>query len=178
MKKSEMIELFKRSVNQKSLLRLLFKYDVYFTYWFPVGASNKLFLAAKEEDFIIDGFSIRKFSDIKKLEIKDDKYNEILKAENVLNGVCFPYIDLTDWHSAFLSLQTLKKNIIIEHESNEENECEFRIGRIDKVFKTKVLFSHFDADGIWQEKPIEIPFTKITSVTFDNRYATVFSKYV
>ena len=101
-----------------------------------------------------------------------------MKAEKVLDDVVAPDIDLTDWHAAFLSLQNLKKNIIIEHGTQNENEWEYWIGRIEKVLKTKVLFRHFDADGIWQDEPYEIPFSSITSVTFDSRYVTVFSKYV
>ena len=53
MRKSEIKELFRRSIKQKPLLRLFLKYDAYYTYWFPFGASDKLFLAAKEDDFII-----------------------------------------------------------------------------------------------------------------------------
>ena len=148
MKKAEMIELLQSSVEQKPLLRLFLKYDAYYSYWFPFGASNKLLLAAEEDDFIINGFSIRRISDIKKIELKDDKCNEILKAEKVLDRLSAPEIDLSDWHSAFLSLQKLEKNIIIEHESLEEKEWDFWIGRIEKVLKTKVVFRHFDADGI------------------------------
>ena len=178
MKKAEMIELFQQSIEQKPLLRLYLKYNAYYTYWFPFKASEKLFFAAKEDDFIINGFSIRRFKDIKKIEFKDDKCVEILKAEKVLDGVVAPYIDITDWHSAFLSLQTLEKNIIIEHESLNDDEWEFWIGKIEKVYRTKVLFRHFDADGIWQDEPFEIPFSIITSVSFDNRYVSMFSKYV
>ena len=178
MKKAEIIELFKQSTELKPLIRLHLKYDVSYSYWFPFKASEKLFLAAREEDFITNGFSILRFRDIKRLEFKDDKCVEILKAEKILDGVVAPDIDLTDWHAAFLSLQKLKKNIIIEHETQNENEWEYWIGRIEKVLKTKVLFRHFDADGIWQDEPYEIPFSSITSVTFDSRYVTVFSKYV
>ena len=178
MRKADMIELFQQSTEQKPLFRLYLKYDYYYTYWFPFKASEKLFLAAKEDDFIINGFSIRRFRDVKKLEYKDDKCVEILKAEKVLDGVVSPDIDITDWHSAFLSLQKLEKNIIIEHESLEDKEWDYWIGRIEKVLRSKVVFRHFDADGIWQEEPYEIPFSRITSVTFDSRYVNVFSKYV
>ena len=178
MKKTEMIELLKQLTEQKPLIRLYLKYDAYYTYWFPFKASEKLFLAAKEDDFIINGFSIRRFRDVKKIEYKNDKCIEILKAEKVLDGVVAPDIDITDWYSAFMSLQKLDKNIIIEHESLNDDEWEYWIGRIVKVCKTKVIFRHFDADGVWHNEPYEIPFSSITSVTFDSRYVTVFSKYV
>lgn len=178
MKKDEMIALLQASVEQKPLLRLYLKYDAYYSYWFPLGVSKKLLLAAKEDDFIIDGYSIRRISDIKKIELKDDKCSEIIKTEKILDQLSAPEIDLTDWHSAFLSLQKLQENMIIQHESLEEKDWDFWIGRIEKVLKTKVVFRHFDADGIWQEEPYEIPFSRITSVTFDSRYVNVFSKYV
>ncbi len=133
MRKSEIKELFRRSVEQKPLLRLFLKYDAYYTYWFPFGASDKLFLAAKEDDFIINGFSIRRFSDIKKLELKDDKCVEILRAERVLEGISAPDINLDDWHSAFLSLEKLEKNIVIEHESLDDKEWEYWIESLTRI---------------------------------------------
>ncbi len=179
MKKAEMIELFRRSVDTKPLIRLYLKYEVYYTYGFPFGASEKLFYILREDDFITNGYTIRRFCDVKKLEIKDDeKYVDILKAEKVLDGISAPYIDLANWNSVFLSLSRLGKNIIIEHESLDEDNWEYYIGKIEKVLKTKVLFWHFDADGIWQDELYEIPFSKITSVTFDSRYVNIFSKYV
>ena len=178
MKKSEMIELFRSFIDTKPLVRLFMKYDNWYICGFPFYASDKLFLTANEDDFIIDGFSIRRFRDLKKTEIKNDKCVEILKAEKVLEGMNAPEIDLTDWHSAFLSLQKLGKNVIVEHESTDENEWEFYIGRIEKVLKNKIAFRHFDADGVWQEEPYEILFSEITSVTFDSRYVTYFSKHI
>lgn len=178
MKKSEMTDLFHKAAEQKELLTLYMKYDAYYYNCIPFQASEKLFLESKEDDFLLDGFSIRRFCDLKKVEIKYDKCLEILKSEKVLDGVEAPHLDLTDWYSAFLSLQKLNKNIIIEHNSLNEEEWMYYIGKIEKVLKTKVVFKHFDADGIWQDEPYIIPFSKITSVTFDSRYVTVFSKYV
>ena len=178
MKKPEMIALFQKAAEQKNLLTLYLKYDANYYNYIPLQASEKLFLAAEDDDFLLDGFSIRRFCDLKKIKIKDDKCLEILKAEKVIEGVEAPPLDLADWHSAFLSLQKLNKNIIIEHESLNEDEWVYYIGKIEKVLKSKVVFKHFDADGIWQDEPYIIPFSKITSVTFDSRYVTVFSKYV
>ena len=80
--------------------------------------------------------------------------------------------------SAASTLAEMGFNIIVERESLIDDECEFAIGKIDKVLKTKVLFKHFDADGIWQDDCYEIPYSQITSVTFASRYVDVFSKYV
>ena len=71
-----------------------------------------------------------------------------------------------------------EKNIIVEKESLNEDECEFVIGRIEKIYKKFVYVYHFDADGVWQDKPYRIPYAEITSVSFGTRYVEVFSKYL
>lgn len=178
MKKSEMKELVRAAINTKELCRMFFKYDLNYRYYFPFQASDRLFLCAEEDDFIIDGFSIRRFCDLTKVQIKDDKCIEIIRNEGILNNLFAPEVDLTDWHSVFLSLQRIGKNIIVEKESLDEDEWEYVIGHIEKVLKNKVLFKHFDADGVWQDAPLEIPFSQITSVTLGSRYVETFSKYV
>ncbi len=178
MKKIEIIELINMAVKSKEMCRIFFKYNYYYSYHFPLITSEKLFLSANEDDFIVDGFTIRRFSDIKKLEIKNDKCVEIIKCEGVLDDIKVPEIDITDWYNTFLSLSKLNINIIVEKESLDDNECEFAIGKIVKVLKTKVIFKGFDADGVWQEDFYEIPYSQITSVTFASRYVDIFSKYV
>ena len=93
-----------------------------------------------EDDFIIDGFTVRRFCDVKKAEIKNDKCVEIIKSEGLLDNIKVPEIDITDWFSVFLSLSELNINIIVEKESLNDDECEFAIGKIVKVLKTKVIF--------------------------------------
>ena len=178
MKKSEMKEFVRKAAQNKDLCRTYFKYDAYYTYHFPLLVNDKLFLSATEDDFILDGFEIKRFCDLKKVEVKDDMAAKITKAETKIFDLPIPQIDLSDWRSAFLSLQKIGRNIIIEHESLDENEWDFYIGHVVKVLKNKVIFKHFDADGIWQDEPYEIPFSKITSVTFGCRYVDIFSKYV
>ncbi len=178
MKKLEIIELINTAVKSKDLCRIFFKYNFYYSYHFPLITSEKLFLSANEDDFIIDGFTVRRFCDIKKVEVREDKYVEIIKREGVLDNLIVPEIDVTDWYSVFSSLSELNINIIVEKESLDDDECEFAIGKIIKVFKTKVVFKHFDADGIWQDENYEIPYSQITSITFASRYVDVFSKYV
>lgn len=178
MKKSEVIELINSAVKSEALCNILFKYNYHYSYHFPLSTSDKLFLSANEDDFIIDGFSVRRICDIKKAEVKNDKFVEILKCEGVLDEIKAPEIDITDWYSVFLSLSELNINIIVEKESFDDDKCEFAIGKIIRVLKSKVVFKHFDADGIWQDENCEIPYSQITSVTFSSRYINVFSKYL
>lgn len=178
MKKSEIKELVRGAIDTKDMCRLSFKYDYNYFFYFPLKVSERLFLSAIDDDFNIDGFSIRRFSDLTDVHFYNDKRDEILKAEGVLDSVSVPEVEVTDWHSVFASLQELGKNIIVEHESLDCDEGEFYIGRIEKVLKNKVIFGHFDADCIWEDEPCEILFSQITSVTFGSRYIEVLSKYV
>ena len=155
-----------------------FRYSYYNIHYFPFKMSEKLFLGAKHDEFLLDGFAIRRFCDMSKICLNYDKRNEIIKAEKILDCISVPDIDLTDWHSVFLSLQKLNKNIIVEKESLDDDEWQFAIGRIEKVLKNKIWFRHFDADGIWEDEPHEIMFSQITTVTFGSRYIEVFSKYI
>ena len=178
MKKHEIIELINTAAKSNEMCSILFKYNYHYSYHFPLITSDKLFLSANEDDFLIAGFSVRRFCDVKKAEMKNDKCAEIIKSEGVLDNIKVPEIDVTDWYSVFLSLLKLNTNIIVEKESLNDDECEFAIGKIVKVLKTKVIFKDFDADGVWLENYYEIPYTQITSVTFASRYVDVFSKYV
>lgn len=178
MKKNEIIELINTAVFSKNLCRIFFKYNYHYSYHFPLKTSNMLFLSANEDDFILNGYSVRRFADIKNIEIKDDKCVEIIRREGILDNIRVPEIDITDWYSTFLSLSKLNMNIIVEKECLDDEECEFAIGKIVKVLKTKVIFNDFDADGVWQKENCEIPYSQITSITFASRYVDVFSKYV
>ena len=157
---------------------MYFRYDEYCWYFYPLISSDKLFLGTEEDDFIIDGYSIRRYADITKAEIKYDKYNEILKSEGTVDSIQIPEVDISTWETAFITLQKMNKNIIVEKESLDDSECNFIIGRIEKVYKKFIYVRHFNGDGIWQEKPYKIPYTDITSVSFKTRYVEVFSKYL
>ena len=178
MTKTQIKELIKSAVNPHKLCGTYSKYDANNRYYFPLLVSDKLFLGAKEEDFILDGYHIRRFRDIKRAEIQDGKYLEILNAEGVLDSLETPDVDVTDWCSVFMSLSTMNINVIVESEDEDPEKSGFAIGKIEKVCKNKVCLKHFDADGIWQEELVELPYSEITSVTFGSRYVDIFSKYI
>ena len=178
MKKSKIKSIVNGSIDQRNLCRMYFRYDAYYWYFFPLITSDKLFLGAKEEDFLIDGYSIRRFVDVTKVQIREDKCVEILKTEGISSGIQIPNIDISTWETVFSSLQKTNKNIIVAKENIKSDETEFVIGRIDKVYKKFVYIYHFDADGIWQEEPYRIPYSTITSVSFGTRYVETFSKYL
>ena len=102
----------------------------------------------------------------------------MIQAEKISEKILVPDIDILDWQTIFTSLKEQNKNIIVENEKAEEDDYSFVIGRIIKTTKIKVVMQHFDADGIWEEEFYEVPYTKITSVSFGTRYVETFSKYL
>lgn len=85
-----------------------------------------------------------------------------------------PPIDISDWKSIFDSLMALGCFIIIENEISGE----FAIGIIEKTFRNKLYFKSFDADGVWDDVGMEIPYSQITTVKWATRYADVWQKYL
>lgn len=160
----------------KSICNIYFKYDKNYFNLIPLLAGEELFLNANEDDFIINGYTVRRFCDIKKVKCKDDKCKEILMMEEIKINI--PKISITSWETLFIDLQTLSRNIIIQHESLNGHKYQFFIGKIEEVFQDYVIFKHFDADGIWEENSHKIIYDEITSVSFDTRYINVFSKYI
>ena len=136
MKKQEKIELIQKGINDTSICRCYFTYDQNYFYYYPHDVNDKFILGQEEDDFQLDGYCIRKISHLKKVEIKDDKCNEINKMYGITNQLVNPNIDITSWQTIFLALSQLNGFIIIEDEFNDQ----FAIGIIEKVFKDKIYF--------------------------------------
>ena len=178
MKKEKIRKIIEEGVNFQQLCRVFFKYEEAYRYYFPLKTGEKLFLGAEEDDFIIDGYSVRRFRDIKKVQKKEDKCLEINRLEGNPEKIVLPDVDVDDWKAVFLSLQKIGHNIIVEKKCLQEDEQLFCIGRIEKVDNKKVYMRYFDAMGFWDENLWEIHYSQITSVTFGSRYVEVFSKYL
>jgi len=166
------------AIEDPKICRVYFDYDPNYFYYFPIAVSKDLFIGANEDDFSIDGYTIRRIKDVVSVKIKDDKCLEIDIAEGLLDELDLPEIDITDWHSAFKSLKAIGENIIIEKESSIADDCQFAIGRITEVHGDFLLLREFDAEGNWLYDNTIIPFSAITSVTINSRYVRVFSKYL
>ena len=170
---SELREGLQKLIAPRTMCGIELEYSDHVLYGFPLAVSGQLFLLAEDDDFLLNGFQIRRLRDI--FELADHKgiYQTIAEKEG-LTDFEVPEVDITDWRSVFASLQKLGKHIIIEREYEPEF---FRLGVIEAVVEDHVIFRHYDADGIWQE-PARILYRDITSVTFDDRYANTFSKYL
>jgi hypothetical protein len=92
--------------------------------------------------------------------------DQILKKEGWIKNLKTPDVDIASWKTVFESLKRINKNVIIEKETLEEKNDEFVIGRVEKIYKDFAYVWNFDADGIWGDSPIRVPYSEITSVTF------------
>ena len=177
MKKEKKLTILMNSKNTYDLCRCYFKYDINYFYFYIFDFNNKFFLGLEEDDFITDGFQIRKISDMKKIELKDDKCIEFNRQNKLLDGINVPKININSWKDIFKSLKELNRVIIVEDENINPKECEYAIGKVIKVKDSEVHLKVFDADGNWLDGYLVIPFRFISSVTFNSRYSVQWEKY-
>lgn len=177
MNKSDKICILQNSLGTYNLCRCYFNYDDNYFYFYILNYSEKLLLGIEEDDFILDGFQIRKISDLKKIEVKDDICVKINEEKKLLENIKRPEIDLSSWKAVFESLKNLNILIIVENENHDKSDRFFYIGYVSKIKKLSIIFSVIDADGVWYDN-IEITYSKITSVTFGDRYSTTWQEYL
>ena len=178
MKKQDIKRNIQKAVDGRGMCQMFLFYEECYRYLFPLAVNDKFFMYAEEHDFQIDSFCIRPLSDVEEIEQRCDKCGEIAIAECGIKDMVLPQVDISSWKSALESLREIGGNVIIECESEEEYKYAFSIGRIEKTMEDKVRLRHFGADAVWEEKARDIPYDRITSVTFASRYINVFSKYL
>ncbi|MBO5129500.1 MAG: hypothetical protein J6B95_04040 [Oscillospiraceae bacterium] len=174
MKKQDKLNVIRQAIQRTEICRCWFTYDDNYYHYYPNAVNDKFLLGQEENDFLLDGYCIRKISQLKKVEIKNDKCNEINRQIGLTAQIKMPPVDISDWQSIFNSLMTLKCFVIIENEISGE----FAIGIIETTFRNKLHLKPFDADGVWDDAGLEIPYSQITTVKWATRYAEVWQKYL
>lgn len=177
MKKSKKLEIISSSKGTYDLCRCYFDYHKNYWYFYILDYSEKFLFGIEENDFQLNGFQIRKISDLKKIEIKDDLCTKINKDKKILDNVNAPAVQLLSWYDIFISLSKITKYLIVENEREKKNGPYFYLGKVKKIKKSSIIFSPFDADGIWFDD-VELTFSEITSVTFGDRYSNTYGEYV
>lgn len=178
MTEAAMREVLQESAVRRQVCNVYFWYDRHYWNLIPLALGDELFLSAEEDDFVLDGYTIRRFSDLDDVVAKDDKCTEILQKEGVLDSLQTPPVSVASWEDVFKDLQRLGGNVIVEAARTDTDEGDFIIGRIEIILKQSVFVRHFDADGVWQDRPVKIYYGDITNVTFASRYVSIFSKYL
>lgn len=174
MKKQEKVDLISSCIGTEQFVRLYFKYDENYWYYYPLKVNEKFVLGLEEDDFLLDGFHVRKISQLVKAEIKDDLCTVINKWNGTFDKVCSSDVDITSWETIFSSPVLRGRFVIVENEI----EWEFYIGLITKAGKNKVSLLTFDADGVWADVPTEIPYSSITHLGWNTRYTENWFEYL
>lgn len=177
MKKIDKINFLNNSKGTYNLCRCFFKYDSFYFYFYILDSSEKLVLGIEEDDFSLDGFQIRKISDIKKLDLCNEISQKINEENKILDGIEKPQIELSSWKTVFESLKPLNTFVIVENEKTDKDNDFFHMGYVTRINKSSIRFSSVDADGVWTDN-IKIPYSQITSVTFKDRYSSSWQKYL
>lgn len=174
MKKQDKLDIIRKAIADTEICRCYFTYDDNYYYYYPNSVNDKFLLGQEENDFQLDGYCIRKISQLKKVEIKQDMCNTINKYFGITDQIAMPNVDITNWKTIFDSLMALNRFIMIEDELNGQ----FVIGVIEQTFRNKLYFKPFDADGVWDDAGLEIPYSQITTVKWGTRYADIWQKYL
>lgn len=166
--------MIQKSIAEKEICRCYFSYEPGFFYCYANAVNDRFVMGQEEDDFLLDGYFIRKISHLKKVEIRLDHCNVINQRIGVADQVVHPGVDITDWHSIFESLSGMDTFVIIE----DYIRGQLAIGVIQKVLKEKIYFKRFNAKGIWDEKELEIRYSQITGVEWGTRYDVYWKKYM
>lgn len=146
---------------------------------FLLAASPRLVLLQEVTELHLDGYRILDRTQIE--ATRHSRYERymaaILRAEGELKKLGLDAeIDLADWETAFRSLKARGRSVIVEDEREETDA--FLIGEILRVNKRSVSIREFDALGRWVAEPSRQRYTDVTSISFENEYVTIFSKYL
>ncbi|MEE1945474.1 hypothetical protein VRU48_10165 [Pedobacter sp. KR3-3] len=175
----EKLALYKKEKTCCRIKRLVEKSTHKFTYCYILDYSDDFVLVKEIAEIHPDGFRIIPIIDIVKIRNnKYDKYMDyMLESEGLKEGIKITFkIDLSNWQSIFTSLKENDLNCIIENESDKN--FFFSIGPVIEVKKKSLWHIDFDPEGYLDNEPSKIKFKNITSITFDNNYINVFSKYL
>lgn len=144
-----------------------------------VDYSKDFIILHKTDDFKVLGYLVLPMKQITAIRFNsnDKYYSKIMVWEKEIDNVFLPHkIDLTNWQTIFKSIKNTGLNVIVECENPSIDT--FTIGPISKTTKNFVYILYFSPTGLLDEKPTPVEYNKITKVSFDDRYANVFSKYI
>lgn len=175
MNKKDMVDLIASCLGAGRMVRTYFRYDEdSWYYYYPTAVNERFLVGQEEDDFQLDGYHIRKISDLVKAEIRSDLCEQINIWNGVVNGIKGLDMDISSWPSVFRSAVLQDKLIIVEDDLNGV----YRLGKIKKACARYVLLEDIDADGVIQEEPYRFPYSKITHVAWDTRYADNWYRYM
>ncbi len=179
MKKEKILKKIEKHYAEKLYGRLTRKKGGFegITTGFILDKSADFILIQETDEFRILGYQIIPIKTIKHVRYnKNDKtYERILKAEGLLPELKYK-IDLKDWNSICKGIKKTELTIISECEHPKLNF--FCVGQLKQVNEKSISIRYFNAQGILDKENTKHKFEDITKLSFDDRYANVFSKYL
>ncbi len=175
---SESINIIRSCINPPSVCKIGFNDQQYEEFFFPLSVSDTLFIGIVDKDFILDGYTIRRISDVSYAEKIGGTYLKIHRAEGNLNRISAPPINVKSWKHALSSLLASSENVIVEGYIPDTARKYFLVGRILAVGEQGIRFRSFDGSGQWSDRTVTIKYDDITAVTFGSSYVTTYSKYI
>ena len=114
MNQSEIINVLRSSINPPAVCKVGFTDQQYEEFFFPLSVSDSLFIGIVDKDFMLDGFTIRRLSDVSYVERIRGTYLKIHQAEGNLNRLFLPTVNIKSLRHALNSLLAASENIILE----------------------------------------------------------------
>lgn len=178
MTQKEAYDVIRSCISPISICKIGFSYQKYEEFFFPLMLSNDLFLGIIERDFRLDGFTVRKLSEIVSAEPIRGTYLKIHQSEGTLNKLSVPPISIKSWSSVFSAISASGENVIVEGIAPDNVSRFFLIGKVIAAGEQGIRFRSFDGSGNWNERTQTVPYNNISSLTFGSSYITTYSKYV
>ena len=99
MKRSKKISVIRECARNRHICRCFYEYDKSYWYYYINDFNDKFVLGQEENDFELNGYTIRKIDELQKVEIKNDICEEINRLNGVAGQIKAPKIDISSWQS-------------------------------------------------------------------------------
>ncbi len=181
MKKEKIISMLQKHQTEKLYVRLTRKLGSFekISTGFILDQSDDFILLQESDEFMILGYQIIPIKTIVHVRYNnyDQKYHQILVEEGLLNEVQSKYIiNLNDWFTLCNDIK--KTGLTVTSECEHPKLQYFCIGELKKVNKKSISIRYFEATGKLDKKNTKNLYEHITKLSFDDRYANIFSKYL
>jgi len=152
-------------------------FDIRSIQGFVLCFSDALVLLQYVYDFRLDGHLLLRRRDITRMEsgATDQLQRRMLDAEGVLSQIDFDYSAPIRSYKTFL--ESLQPNQIVILEDEISDDPELLIGTINAVNDDTATVNYFSGAGNWDESPVEIPLSRITSCQTNTNYINFYARH-
>lgn len=171
MTQKKILKVLAKGAKSSLSVNVYFRRDDYYYNLIPLKINGDMILAARDSDFLIDGYLIFPLSAVEKADKKGKKYNEILAREGINKNIPVPEIDISSVSSVCSHFAKSGETVSVETIGGE-----YYLGRIIKAGKKSMVFAWFDARGKWYE-PVKIRYRELWLLSYKGRYGEIFARY-